>query len=272
MGPRQFIVFYYILKVFVFIYTINLSPVAAKSNKNHYLSNLSHEKKSEFQEIYILITPPPFINWSHLIVTPELDSEFKNEYRTRFNGHWTNQSFYNPTDLFTANNPDVLSDAEEKREFAEYMLKRLTEWHVDNYVKSDPSMKVIYETKEKLQKIEVKVTQQTKVHLRYSLAGNTFDLLFENPYFKESRIVYKMDPKAFGPTPAQDTQIWLSKNLSKRNTIQLVLQEKEKGASLLMQQDWGFALSTYYGGEIYNETTEETPNLGVARVGLAWTF
>ena len=51
-------------------------------------------------------------------------------------------------------------------DYGQYVLRRLSEYHVDNFAKSDPSVRPLWEAKEKLSKVNVQV-QKVKVDMEY---------------------------------------------------------------------------------------------------------
>lgn len=186
-----------------------------------YLQDITEERDSRFYEIFLFATPPPAKrDLRAVIFNPALSFEFKNKYRERFGQIDTESIVYQPTkfSVLDENRGAVLwveQSQEQRRSFGEYMVKRLIEWHLDNYFKTDPTMRPVYELKEKLSNVQVEVTPTSKLNLRYNLSDNTADLILENPYC-DSKLALLMNPKQFGPGPLTDEKLIVEKQLTKK--------------------------------------------------------
>lgn len=186
-----------------------------------YLQDVAQERETRFYEIFLFSTPPPKkADLREVIFNPALSYEFKNKYRERFGQIDTESIVYQPTkfSVLDENRGAVLlieQGQEQRRSFGEYMVKRLIEWHIDNYFKTDPTMRPVYELKEKLSNVQVEVTPTSKMNLRYNLSDNTADLILENPYC-DSKLSLLMNPKQFGPGPLTDEKLIVEKQLTKK--------------------------------------------------------
>ena len=87
------------------------------------------------------------------------------------------------------------------------MMKRLVEYHTDDFMKNNPRGRAIYELKETVSNVQVKV-QSFQFDLRYDIAGNTADFLIKNPYLNTAKIRLQMTPGAFGPFASIDETIF----------------------------------------------------------------
>lgn len=259
-------------------------PSSTSINKNLYTSDIQSEKESQFAEI--IITPPRIkeVNLNRLVFTDDLSREFRTQYRERFQTQWQ-QTEITLQEMFTAYNRRVVEESQRRREFAEYILKRLTEHHVDQYIQSDPAMRTVYEVKEKLQKVEVRVNKETKLDLRYSLAGNIFDFIFVNPYFEEAKITYRMDPRSFGPTSPLVTEYRLTKAVTNKRKVQMLYEEQITTLSVFMLHNLNPQLNTFYGFSASPNagdaiTIDPLTNQPIVRMldpiriqaGFGWTF
>jgi hypothetical protein len=219
---------------------------ASKLDQQLYTQNIQQERNSQFAEIILIPPRVQNYNLNKLIFNDELSADFKKQYQERFQTQWQ-QSEITLQEMFTAYNSRVVHESQRRREFAEYIVKRLTEYHVDKYVQSDPSMKTIYEVKEKLQHVEVKVNKETKVNLNYSLSGNIMEVKFENPYLDESKIIYRMNPRSFGPTNPLLTEYRITKSLSHNKKFQLLYEEQIKIWGFFLLHNLSSRLNTFYG-------------------------
>lgn len=203
-----------IFRFFIFVWTlVVMAPAARAALPYGYLSDVAAERGERFYEIFLFTEPAPrTARLSDAIFNRELSKEFQDKYRDKFGTLDTESIAYKQTDFSRldenkGNNQKLETQSAERKVFAEYMVKRLAEWHVDNYIKSEPAMRPVYEAKERLKKIEVKVTKETKLEARYSFAGNILELIYDNPIC-DLRVISEMDPSAFGPTsPRENTYI-----------------------------------------------------------------
>ena len=149
------------------------------------------------------------------VIFSPLSQEFKEKYRERFGELDTSSMNYlYPEYGGSSENPQVLEAEDRKRrEFAEYMTKRLVEYHVDNYMKTQPQMRPVMEVKQKIQNVKVEVTKDVRANIQYNFAGNSADVILDNPWC-DSKLSLEMDPHAFGPTSPRETRVWLGKNIN----------------------------------------------------------
>lgn len=191
------------------------SAAAPKAVPSGYVSNVSAEKSLRFYEVYLFVPQSTKEKSLQELIFSPLTKEFKEKYREKFGDLDTESIVYRSSAMGgTTEAPFVLEQKEEERQkFAEYMTKRLLEFHVDNYMKTQPQMKPVMEMKEKIQNVKVEVTKEVKVNIQYNFAGNSADVILDNPYC-ESKLSLEMDSSAFGPTDVQETRIWVSKDLN----------------------------------------------------------
>jgi hypothetical protein len=196
-----------------------LSWAQKASHFHGYTNNVKHEKSQNFREIFIYSYVPDKKNkLLEVIFNPQLSKEFKDRYREKFGELDTESLIYlnSRTKFIEAPSRVPLDDEienQKRRDYAEYMIKRLTEWHVDNYVKTEPAVRPLYETKERLSHIEVKVSEESKLDFRYDLAANNLDLIYINPWV-ETKYGLEMDPDAFGPSTTIESKLKLEKQIN----------------------------------------------------------
>jgi hypothetical protein len=80
-------------------------------------------------------------------------------------------------------------DVARKREFGEYMTRRLVEYHVDLYMKNSESVRPVYELKDAISNVNVAVAGGYGVNLNYSIAANHLTAKLTNPYKFEFKVV-----------------------------------------------------------------------------------
>lgn len=178
--------------------------------RSGYLSNVREERYVKEIEIVIISAPPPPANSQSIpLVDAKLSREFETRYEREFgrtdaerNVSMSNRfTFY---DYPSGAQEDIISHEERKRQFAEYMLKRLAEHHVDQYFKSHRELRPIYELKDKIANVDVEVKKGYKLKLNYSYSGNYLDVKLDNPYKVATKITYQMK-SGVGPSSIEKT-------------------------------------------------------------------
>lgn len=242
-----------------------------------YIQDTKAEKEERFYEIFLFAEPPPQgKNLRDVIFNAELSAEFKERYRNQFGQIDTESINYQHTnsfERFDSNrgvNPQLEQETRVRRDFAGYMIKRLFEWHLDNYIKSEPAMRPVYEIKEKLKKVEVRVTKQTKLEMRYSLAGNILELTLENPY-ADTRLEIDMDPKSIGPTSIEEQKLISTLPLTTRLRAENTVFDKGGRDRLEFIKTHTSNFSTSYG---VNSAYKDTGSDNDTRIsmGLGYSF
>lgn len=203
------------------IYSIIL-VAAREPGHSGYIQDVKKERASSgHYEIFIpAAKPEPPHPLLDKIFLPEISKEFRERYRQKFGQLAAESPSNSPTqinifDFRTGAVQDLKNLNTDRRVFAEYMLRRLTEFHVDRIVRTDPDLRPLYEAKEKLSHIEVKVTKQSKLDAKYSFAGNLAEITIIHPEYT-SRIAIQMDPKAFFLTSPEEYSFVFSKPITKK--------------------------------------------------------
>jgi hypothetical protein len=183
-----------------------------------YTNDVEQEKAQRFYEVYLFAAPPAEKNLKDAIFSP-LTKEFQNRYIEKFGVVDTDALNYMPMNYSSFDNNGQASlqmqqASDQRKDFGNYMVRRLMEYHLDNYIKTDPQMRPLYETKQKLQDVKVQVNDSIKLNLQYNFSSNIADFYVNNPWV-ESKISFEMSPGAFGPSSVQEYRIWLNKQISK---------------------------------------------------------
>lgn len=222
---------------------IQASASAYPAHQKGYIQNVKAEKEIQFYEVFLFAEPAvkekPL---SEVIFNTELSKEFRNRYREKFGTLDTDsiayqRDDYSRLDLFRAN-PQAEDKNSERHRFADYMVKRLVEWHLDHYIRSEPNLAPVYELKEKLKKVEVKVDKETKVEARYSFAENILDIIVDNKYFDETKISLDLDRHV--------NSLLIGKSINSRNRIENLTWEGDGRSQLQWIKNLTNNLSTTY--------------------------
>lgn len=182
-----------------------------------YTNDVEAEKAERFYEVYLFAPPPAQTSLKDQIFSP-LTKEFQNRYVEKFGVIDTDALNYKPMnytafDNIGADSVQQQQASDERKDFGNYMVRRLMEYHVDNYVKTDPQMRPIYDTKQKLQDVKVQVNDSVKLNLQYNFSSNIADFYVNNPWV-ESKMSFEMSKGSFGPSSVQEYRIWLNKQLT----------------------------------------------------------
>ncbi|MCB9027205.1 MAG: hypothetical protein H6625_12860 [Bdellovibrionaceae bacterium] len=221
--------------------------------RDGYTYEVKKERYTRVYEIPLVTEPqsqhPPL---KKMIFVPRLTKEFKERYEQTFGFTDIQRNVSVPNQYAEQEyQPGVWVTPEEdqrrRESFGNYMVKRLTEHHVDEYFKSNPSVRPIYELKEKISHIDLEVKKGYKVYLHYSYSGNYLNLKVDNPYDVQSRITLEMNPEQVGPSEVQEARLFLGYNLSNDVIISTDYTFNDGDLSIIG--------SRYLGNQIYASLT-----------------
>lgn len=190
-----------------------------------YIFDVPLEHQEDSKEIFLVQEPTDFMKPTlhELIFNPTLTNEFFFEYQQRFG--WTEQEqhyyltsrqgyYRSSTGQLTNTTEDV-----ERRKFAEYMMRRLAEYHVDNYLKTEPSMKRVYEIKQAISNVKVQVGRNFKCDVSYNYSGNWAQATCQNPV-ADAIAKVQMDPAKFLPTDPNEVTVGLERPVTQTLTAE----------------------------------------------------
>lgn len=89
------------------------------------------------------------------------------------------------TNNFSENDSNVFNQEDYRRKqqkFGEFIAKRLTEYHFERKSKTDPTLKAINETKQKVEKVDLSFSSNWKLRLKYKISSNNLTTQLRNPY------------------------------------------------------------------------------------------
>lgn len=265
------------LKFFLCLILIHFGAVALALDLRGYTQDVYQEKSEHYSEVKIFVAiPQKNTQLQEEIFNKKLSKEFKEKYREKFgnidtDGILFTSGRFDNLDIDNRFSVNIEKKYNERKSFAEFMMKRLTEYHFDNYFKNEPNLRPAYEMKEKLSNIEVKVNQEVKLDFKYSLAGNTMEIIANNPWL-DSKVILEMDPKSFGPSSVNETKLYFSKLIeSKRRITQTTL--LQDGVWLIeMFRPHKYNLATNLGYSNYFLPNGKTPREQKILFGLTHTY
>jgi len=233
-----------------------------------YTDDVREERLQVTREV-IIVPPlqPDTVRLVDRIFTQKLTKEFTHEFRQRFG--------YTEFEQISVTSNRFVGDSQAERlmpydeyiekqeDFGQYIAKELTEYHVDNYLRSSPDTRAIYETKEKLSNVEVATKSGYKYKLRYRLASNRLTFRMEKP---RQRFYPQIDVKASGENPT----LRLAYDMSKVVRLSTDFAIDDEIFSVRGERRLTPTLVTSITGQSYQKTIGETPAQDRVLLGLSW--
>jgi hypothetical protein len=244
-----------------------------------YIYDVAAEKEAETQEI-VLIEKPDILNKPSLhdiIFNPTFSNEFLNEYQQRFGRTEQEQNYYltsrqgyyrDSTGALTSTTEDS-----ERRKFAEYMTKRLVEYHADNIMKTEPSMRKIYEIKQAVSNVNVKVGPQVRFKLNYSYSGNYAKAVCENPV-ANALVNVQMDATKYLPTSPQEVSVGLERPLGRSIFAESYYATYGKSLTGVVRKNFSSSFSTNLTGKtiLSDAVSAPSPKEDLFLLGAQYQF
>ena len=177
-----------------------------------YTQDVKKEKKQVVNEMVLPKEPPEqSVLLKEILFDPTLEKEFRTEYRKRFGQTDAEVNFnagslnigtsrfgdYNTTYYGPGRGTSFINEQEliqRQRSFADFMMRRMFEYHVDRYARSRQDLRQAYEVKEKIAKVAVAVKKGYKVKVNYSYSGKYFNFRLDNPYDVDLEMRYDLNP------------------------------------------------------------------------------
>ena len=252
-------------------------PQAAHAARSYglnkgYVSDVHSEREQVVHDLPLIAAPEePTQTLQNEIFNDTLTKEFRERYQQRFGYTDVEQAYYSPnrftyySDLYGfKGTPEENNQA--RQDFGAYMLRRLAEWHVDNYLKNDPKARPIYEAKEKLSNVKLEV-DTFKFDARYSFSDNTVDLNCKNPY-ADTSVTIAMGGSAGPP----ETIVSLSRPVTKTSTVETHWKTQDGIISLIGRKALGKALGTSLTLSTYTRPEGVSTRESLYLAGLSYVF
>ena len=166
--------------------TSSLAHAREYTSHEGYTAEVQNERTEVISEMAMIEAPTPLgPPLKDQIFDEKLTKDFKERYEQKFGRTEAERVYNSPnrftyyTDLYTFRGSPEEEDI-EKRAYANYMVKKLAEYHVEKYMKSDPKTKSVWEAKERISQANVG-SGSFKVKARYDLVGGKADVEIQNP-------------------------------------------------------------------------------------------
>ena len=264
---------------FALFFGMALPAHAGRSYGKHsgYLETTQGERETKIEDLIIVPPPPPKgLSLTERIFNDELNKEFKDRYEEKF-GRTEAERAYQAPNRFTYYN-DIYGfrgtpqeNYDERKRFGEYMTRRLSEFHVDNYLKNDPKARPVYEMKERLSNINVQVYEY-RFDMSYSLSANTFDMKVVNPYFPTARLRLQMDTGAFGPGSVDEMIVTMGRPVTQTISFETNYFLQNGILAATAYKSITAALGTYVTTSTFTKDKGNTPRESLYLAGLGYVF
>lgn len=252
------------------------SGLAQATEHYGYVTDVNEERYSRNVEIHLVSPPPPpAAQAPWVIFDDELSREFQLRYEERFGRSDIERNVINPSrfdeyEYSAGVSVSIEEDQKRKRVFGEFMMKRLTEHHLDQYAKSRPAFQSVYELKEKISNATVEVRQGYKARLRYSYSGNYVLLRLDNPYNVRTAVTLEMDPSTFGPSEVQETILSLGYALNSKTDFDSYFRINSGDYSLVTTRRLNATLATSFTVASYSAQVDRPEPEDLILIGLTW--
>jgi len=164
------------------------SVFGGRGAKPGYIDQIE-DRTAQFENVVII--PPEHknekINYKYKVFTSSLTKEFIEKYEQTFGRTSAEQRLSVANQMSTFDRPDGFSRTQieansEQEDYGNFMVKRLLEYHMDNFMKTEPKARPLWDLKEKITRVEVEVAPGMKATSNYSLSGNFLDVKFEHKF------------------------------------------------------------------------------------------
>ncbi|MBT4763143.1 MAG: hypothetical protein HOO06_15730 [Bdellovibrionaceae bacterium] len=200
-------------------------PTGAEfGNGKGYISDIQAERYTRVLEVTPILNPDKTVDYNHLIFQPKVKKELRDKYEEQFGSSVAERTLHSDIQA-TANDNSYSAiyveqeQLNEQQEFGEFVFKRLSEHHVDEFTKTNPKLRPLYEMKERISNVKLEVKKGYQVKIHYSFSGNYLDFKVSNPYEIDAKLTLQMDPTEFGPSDVTEQVIAIGYNLDKKTKL-----------------------------------------------------
>jgi hypothetical protein len=239
-----------------------------------YLFNVGEEKTKRDVEMVMLDKPKPSPDSKkkRVLVDEKLTKEFQAQYQYRFGTTAAEQVINNPardSEYTYYSNHSVTTEQYQsyQRQFGNYMIRRLAEYHIDNWFRNDPDLKPIYQMKDKLSNLNVQMKKGYKLKFKYSLSGPSFDVTLDNPYDIETRLQILMS----GLLTPHEEILSLGYHLSPRLKIEALYRQYQQLTQLVLSRQMTKHTSVSITGSTGQLPTDPNIHQDLALIGFGWS-
>jgi len=234
-----------------------------------------HGERNKRDIEMVMLEPPKQIGkpLREVIFNEKLSKEFQEQYEYRFGKTAAEQVINSPgqSDEYTyysGKSVTLIEYNKQQRRFGEYMGRRLTEYHVDHWAKSDPAIRPVYQVKDRISNLNMEVKKGYRVVWRYNFSGPSMDLRVENPYEIETKMRVEMN----GILSVPEEYIYtMGYPISPRVRLSALYKQNDGVYQLVASRRLTKRVSTSLTGSL--DTLRAGPSIqqNLILLGLSWT-
>lgn len=238
-----------------------------------YLFDVRAERDRRDVELVLLDQPKEPKPFADVIFNEQLSREFRNQYEYRFGRTKAEQVLNAPSrdDQYTystGQNVTLREYQKYQRQYAEYMGRRLMEFHVDNWAKNDRDFRPVYEMKDRIGRLDVTVRKGYDVKWKYNFSGPNMDLRIENPYDVDFRLRVEMSGIVSRPS---EYIYSLGYPLSPRVTMSGIYRQVDGIYQVVWSRRMTRTISATVTGSIDSLPAGPSVQQNLFLVGLSWS-
>jgi hypothetical protein len=251
------------------------TPPGERFGEHHgYTQNVVEERdRRDLEMVMLPPPPPPPPSLGEKLVNDRLSREFQKQYEYRFGQTQAEQSLNSVSRsegefYYTGRNVTVQEYSKYQRDFGEYMSRRLVEYHVDQWFRNDPSLRPVYEFKERVSNVNVQVRKGYKLKWKYNLSGPHMDLSLENPWDIETRVRMEMTGIVSAPTEVIYSVIY---PVTKRVRLTMLHRQTDGLYQAVATRQLTPSLSTSLSASTDNSPKGDSVKQDLILVGFSWS-
>jgi len=237
-----------------------------------YLKSIDGERNLRVQDMVVILPPEPTAPpLKDRIFNEKLTREFNERYDQTFGRSETQRAYLDPNPTSTQVNEfgfpeNAVQYEARKRKFGEFMLRRLTEFHIENYAKNEPRARPVWEVKERVSQVRLSVGPKVRVNAKYSISGNSADINVANPWLN-SKVSLR-----FGGGSVEETFISLSRQLTSRVLAESHYAINDGIVTFVGRRQLAPQLSTSLTASTYTNRTGTSTRESLYLAGFAYTY
>ena len=222
-------------------------------SRKGYLESIEGERHREAKEIVLIDKPKNNeLPLSDVIFTSKFTKEIRERYERKFGRTDIERNSLAPSrfvelEYFNGVRVTPEEDVRRKRIFGNYMIRKLFEYHLNEYFKSTPAIRPIYEVKEKISNLDVRIKGGYQLEVGYSYAGNHIKLKLKNPYKIRNRLILQMDSDGMG-LGLEDAIFHLGYDITRKVGVNSYYATKKKGLKIIGYHKFSRSLTLSISG------------------------
>lgn len=252
----------------------SVGPFAhARNYSNHegYTDDVQSERTETITDLIIIEAPAPLgPPLQDEIFDEQLTKDFRERYEQKFGRTEAERVYNSPNrytyynDLYTFKGSPQEEDA-EKHAYANYMIKKLLEHHVEKFAKSDPKVRPVWEAKQKFSQMQVK-SKSFKLNARYDIVVGKCDIEIVNPWVNAN---YTLDMSG---THVKESLLVLSKPVTDTITVESRYRQVEGILAFIGSKKISSALATNLTFSTFTNDSPKSTRETLYLAGASYVF